>query len=329
MLKKEYGGFNTFASNFNSSDNKFFNNNEYPLNLARHALDILIKCRSISRILVPAYTCESIHKTLRNIDVEVIYYHIGEDFTPVLTDIDIRNSQALLINNYFGISGKIIDNLVQKYGSKIIVDNSQSYYSKHSFEIDHFKSPRKFFGTTDGGILTTSRNINSFYQNLQLDKSADRIINLFASDETSKNENYKKYLDYRNDLQSLPIMRMSKSTEAILRLVDFNFCKQTRINNFKRMHKNLSCYNMLKFSKRDVDVPMFYPLLNSNSLLKKKLLQNNIYIGSYWPLSDYCSLSTQIEDNLRTNLCCLPIDQNLTNEDIDLICYEVVNLIQR
>ena len=327
MLKKEYGGFNTFSSNWESREVSIFNKYEYSLNLARHALQILIKCRSITHILAPFYTCHSIHKTLKDANIEISYYHIDRDFTPLLTDADVENSQALLINNYFGISGEVIDNLVQKYGSKIIVDNSQSYYSRHSEEIDHFNSPRKFFGVTDGGVLTTTRDISDLYSYLEFDKSADRIFNLFASDESSMNDCYDNYLNYRNNLQSLSMMRMSKSTENILKLVDFDFCKQARRRNFEKMHKNLARYNKLNISMRDSDVPMLYPFLYLNLSLKKKLIENNIYIGSYWPLSNYADSSTEIEDGLRENLCCLPIDQTLTDRDIEFICSIVINFI--
>lgn len=327
MLKKEYGGFNTFSSNRESSGVDIFNKYEYPLNLARHALQILIKCRSITHILAPFYTCHSIHKTLKDANIEISYYHIDRNFTPLLTDSDIEDSQALLINNYFGISGEVVDNFVEKYGSKVIVDNSQSYYSQHSVKTDHIKSPRKFFGVTDGGVLITTRDIDDLYSHLEFDKSADRIFNLFASDESSRNDNYDKYLSYRDNLQSLSMMRMSKSTENILKLVDFDFCKQARRRNFDKMHKNLACYNKLNISMRNDDVPMLYPFLYLNTSLKKRLIENNVYLGSYWPLSNYANSSTEIEDGLRKNLCCLPIDQTLTDRDIEFICSIVINFI--
>ena len=263
MLKKEYGGFNTFSSNFEFNGVAIFNKYEYPLNLARHALQILIKCRSITHILAPFYTCHSIHKTLKDANIEISYYHIDRDFTPLLTDADVENSQALLINNYFGISGEVIDNLVQKYGSKIIVDNSQSYYSRHSEEIDHFNSPRKFFGVTDGGVLTTTRDISDLYSYLEFDKSADRINNLFASDESSMNDCYDDYLNYR------PKKELEK------------WKKNCPIKNYKKDLIKKKILSQTSIEKMELEIKKkilrIFLSVKKDKFSDKKLLTNHIY----------------------------------------------------
>ena len=328
MLSKEYGGYNTFSSNIKSGGKNVFKSCDYPLSLARHGIQILVRSRDISNILVPIYTCHSVHEALHQEDVTVNYYHIDNNLTPILSQSQIKESQAILVNNYFGILDHVVDDLIRKFGSKVIVDNAQAFFSEFSEDVDQIKSPRKFVGVSDGGILKTKSNISDFYNQLAFDRSSSRVRHLFGSDESSKDECYDEYLTYRHNLQSLPIMKMSLSTRNILQCVDYAHCKKQREDNFIKIHKALSKYNILDISVGNECAPMCYPFLHSNPLLKKELISKNIYIGTYWPPSSHSPVPSSIEYDLINNLCCLPIDQTLGGDDIGFISNVVIEYIQ-
>ena len=53
---------------------------------------------------------------------------MNEDFKP--ERIKLKDDEYILYINYFGIKIDIIKSLIDKYGSKIIVDNSQGFLRK-------------------------------------------------------------------------------------------------------------------------------------------------------------------------------------------------------
>jgi len=70
---------------------------------------------------------------------------------------------------------------------------------------------------------------------------------------------------------------------------------------------------------------MVYPLLIENGLEeKKRLIENKIFVATYWPnISEWCNTNS-FEYYLMENLLPLSIDQrydkNVMNEIIEMIC---------
>lgn len=327
MHIKEYGGYNVFSSDREIKNDIFSKRNLYSLNLARNGLELLLRARKAECVHAPYYTCHSIHKVLENNVPEIRYYHIDEEFFPVVSDDEVGDDHIFLINNYFGVFDRPVNTFIKKYGSRVIVDNSQGFYSKFPDNIDQILSPRKFFGVTDGGLLITEKDIMALYRPLDVDMSAERIKHLFMSDESSKDACYKEYLEYRNSIQVLEPMKMSVTTRVLLNTIDIDYCKNKRIGNYNRMSQILGKYNSLNIPEVSGLAPMCYPFLARRKILKKHLVERGVYVGTYWPLLSSTKSESSFEALLRGDLCCLPIDQGMDIDDVDYVAKLVISLL--
>jgi hypothetical protein len=131
----------------------------------------------------------------------------------------------------------------------------------------------------------------------------------------------------RNDkaLENQPIKIMSKLTQRILQSIDYEEAKRIRSNNFQTLHKSLEKMNLLNFELEKNAVPMVYPLLIENGLEeKKRLIENKIFVATYWPNVFRWVDKNSYEYKLTESLLPLPIDQrydkNVMNEIIEMIC---------
>ena len=129
-------------------------------------------------------------------------------------------------------------------------------------------------------------------------------------DEFKKNENL---------INNLPLEQMSKLTLSLLSQCNFNKTKNKRLKNFKFIHARLSDYNKIKISLDDDDVPMIYPFVYFKKNLKSKLIENKIFVPTYWN-NIYCSCKlNKNEEDLQQFLIALPIDQRYNTNDMKYI----------
>ncbi len=94
---------------------------------------------------------EAIKKT----QIDYKYFSIDENLEIINVD-DLKEGDYILYINYFGIKNVYINSLINKYGEKLIIDNSQSFFSKFGNNVSSIYSPRKFFGVSDGAYLVGS-----------------------------------------------------------------------------------------------------------------------------------------------------------------------------
>ena len=94
--------------------------------LARNALRYLVKSEKITEISVPYYLCDVVRHTLFEEKCKIKFYHIDDNFMP---DCDFEENEYILYPNYFGVFGRNVLDLAEKY-KNLIVDNAHSYYDK-------------------------------------------------------------------------------------------------------------------------------------------------------------------------------------------------------
>lgn len=67
------------------------------------------------------------------------------------------------------------------------------------------------------------------------------------------------------------------------------------------------------------ECPMIYPYYVDDKTLRKKLIDNRIYVATYWPnVLKWCS-EDKLEYELTNNIIALPIDQRYGSEEMDYI----------
>jgi len=245
---------------------------------------------------------------------EFQYYAINDNFE--ILDVDVlKDKEYILYINYFGIKNSYINSLIERFGNKLIIDNSQSFFSKITNKVYSIYSPRKFFGVSDGAYLVGNILEN---RNLKYDISVNRMGHLLGRTESSAEQFYSEYKKNDDSLISQEIKKMSRLTDTILSGLDYEEIKNVRDKNFFYLHSKLQDLNNLKIDTKDISGPMIYPLL-LNEDMKNLLINNRIYIATYW--NDVLNIENvpSTEINFVKNLIALPIDQRYDLDDMKRI----------
>lgn len=285
------------------------------LNSGRHALEFILRQldEDVEIVYLPYYTCDVVLEPLKRLGIGYKFYHINKSLeiekSPKLT-----KGQYLIANNYFGIKDKYIDSLADKYGNQLIVDNSQALFAPQRLGIKAFYSPRKFVGVSDGGFAWTSitREIN-----LEQDYSTERAKYLLKRIDAGASAGYSDFKDSSHDLSMHPMKRMSNLTYRILSSINYEEIKQRRRNNFDFLHSQLCQNNLLRIpATSSFECPMVYPFMTEDDSLRHRLIDNRIFVATYWPnVLEWCG-KDEVEYSLAKNIIPLPIDQRYDEEDI-------------
>lgn len=280
------------------------------LNLCRSALRYLIRVLGISKLYVPYYTCDVVYKAIEQERCIAEKYHLNTNMMP---DRDFEKNAFIVYNNYFGVLGKKVRELAKIYPN-LIVDNAQAFYSNTNCRASIY-SPRKFFGLPDGGIL---RGKDIPILDIEKGISYNLCSHLLERIDMGAEFGYQEFVKNDKFLEELPLNKMSRLTNKLMRNIDYNKVRKRRLENFRVLQESLS--TNFPISMSEDDVPMVYPFyINDGSRLKEKLINNKIFCATYWPnVFDSCS-STSVEFNLAKNLILLPIDQRYGEEEMKRI----------
>lgn len=271
------------------------------LNSGRNALRHTIRKLGVKHIHVPYYTCPVVWDALKAEGCKLEFYEIGEDLKP--RTIFPRND-IVLYTNYFGCCGGIVDELAADYPN-LIVDCAQAYYASPKGRAS-FSSPRKFFGVPDGGVAY-GVDFKPHGGEYTLDDSRDRMAHLHLRKNGEVEKGYVAFRNAEASLDGAEIMCMSPETRRMLGHVDKRHYADIRMSNFAFLDNAL--HTEFLFHRSSDDVPMVYPYITDNPRLRSSLIQDKIYVASYWPGVCNCG-------NLQERILPLPIDQRYGEEDM-------------
>lgn len=292
-----------------------YHKNAIRLNTARNCFEYILLARKYKKIYIPYYTCEVMLQPLRKHHIEYEFYSINFDFEPVEIK-QLQKDEAFLYTNYFGLKQNCVKKLSCIYKSQLIVDNSQAFFAPRIEGIDTFYSPRKFVGVPDGAYLYTDCLLEHIFSE---DKSYDRIEHLLLRIEEGAEAGYSSFRVNDRSLDNMSIMGMSKLTQKLLRNIDYDKVKETRLKNFTTLHDKLQKQNFLKFELSVDDVPMVYPFYCEISQMRKYLIKNRIFVATYWSnVLEWCSPASK-EYLLCKCIIPLPLDQRYDMYDMEYI----------
>ena len=291
------------------------------LNTARNCLEYILLARGYRKVFIPYYTCDAVHEPFEKsvYECKMEYYSINSSLEPIELPV-LQEDEAFLYTNYFGLKQACVETLAKIYGNKLIVDNSQAFYDLPIDGVDTFYSARKFFGVPDGAYLYTDCLLKNYYgEELEKDESYSRMNALIKRIDKSVEEGYKDFQEIEGSLICQPIKRMSRLTEVILCSIDYEGIKHIRRENYKNLYYRLFQKNKLWLRLNENAVPLCYPFLSKSPELRKKLIENRIYVPTYWPnVLEQCDEST-MEHQYASLLLPLPIDQRYGKEDMRII----------
>ena len=298
-----------------------FHDHAVALNSGRNAFEYILLQKGYTRVHIPYFTCEVLLEPLLRNNIEYLFYHINEAFLPI--NLEIKDSDAILYTNYFGINQKGVGEVTKSY-KNVIIDNAQAFFDSPIANTDTFYSPRKFFGLPDGGFAYASE-CNKL-NNLDTDQSSDRMEHLIMRIENGAESGYLAFKENDKKLSDQTIKGMSNITQRLLKNIHFDKVVKARLDNFKFLHyyfKHLNKLSSLIDSTNFIG-PLVYPLWIENAqFLRDKLLQNKIYTATYWPNVLNWTAPDSLESDFTKNIICLPIDQRMGMQELN----RIINII--
>ena len=144
---------------------------------------------------------------------------------------------------------------------------------------------------------------------LEQDRSELRFEHLLLRSEYDPERGYPSYQKNEQDLRRLPIRSMSNLTQRLLGNIDYARISKIRRENFMALHERLGPLNKLMLTLSDSQAPMVYPFWTDVPDLRRRLIENRIYVAQYWPNVLSWTEPTDLEYDLAANIVPLPIDQ--------------------
>lgn len=283
------------------------------LNCGRNALAYLLEAKGIKKLYLPYFLCDSVANVCKKYGVEVVFYHIGENWLP--KDLVIDGDAWLYIVNFYGqIIREDLARLAAAYRN-IIIDNAQAYFDAPLANVDTLYTCRKFFGVSDGAVLYTNSKLE---RSLEIDESFNRIHYVLGRYERTASEFYEEAAQNNDIFDNEPIKEMSRLTKNLLRSIDYEYVKQVRTNNFAYLHEKLREVN--KLNVRLIEGAFMYPLLIDDGMkIRKQLQQMKIYIPTLWPnVLEECEPDT-LEYKFAAEILPIPVDQRYGIEDMEYL----------
>lgn len=296
--------------------------NPYPqavaFNSARSAFKALVVARNLRRVHLPVYICDVMQDVLRGSGVEVLRYALTErlelpDFPALQTD------EALLFVDYFGLKTDYIGQvLAVRYGRQLIVDNSQALFSQPHSGIATLYSPRKFVGVADGGWLA---NAPADLPQLENSRSQARFAALLGRLEDAPQHHYATFQALEQALERDGVKAMAASTARLLDSIDYQEVARRRVDNLAHLRRRLDHLNRFAIWPVQPVAALCYPLLAESAgmatRLRAQLLEQNIYVPSYWREVLSNPTAPSIERDWAQCLLPLPIDQRYNVDDMN------------
>ena len=282
-----------------------YHKNAIRLNTGRNCLEYILRCRNYNKVYIPYYTCDVVLEPFHKLDLAYEFYHVNIHLE-ISKEIRLKEGEALLYTNYYGLKQRYVEHLAELYGQQLIVDNTQAFYTKPISNIDTFYTCRKFFGVPDGAYLYSDKQLEI---ELEQDESYKRCAFLLKRIDLNPEAGYGDFREISNSFVGQPIKTMSKLTQRMMQGIDYKTIAEKRRANYKMLHEALGGKNNLNLRLGDDTVPMVYPFLSSDESLREKLIENKVFVARYWPNVIDWTDKNDIEYKLAIYVQHLPIDQ--------------------
>lgn len=299
-----------------------YHKNAIRLNTGRNCLEYILKARGYKKVYLPYYTCEVVLEPLKKLGIPFEFYHIDTNLE-IRGKLTLKADEALLYVNYYGLKQNYVEQLAEKIGERLIIDNTQAFYAMPIAGIDTFYTCRKFFGVPDGAYLYTEKKLDEEFEQ---DLSYDRMTFLNKRIDLGAEAAYGDFQNLSKSLVGQPIKLMSNLTQRLMQSIDYKKIALQRRDNYMRLHSALGKSNTLSLPLEEDAVPMVYPYLSQVKGLREKLIENKVFVARYWPNVLEWITKDDIEYLLAYQMQPLPIDQRYGNEEMNVIGNLIIHI---
>ena len=325
--------------------------NQVLYSLCREALYDIAQCVSneTKRVLLPAYTCQTVIDPFQQLGWEISYYSIERDLRIDINSLlDLSNKikpDIVLAHPYYGMDFDENEQNALKQikakGSIIIIDNTQCIFSDYRLPfVDYYVgSYRKWFCCPDGAFLedyskgnllhANETGVNEEFVQKQTDAMYLRGEYYLHSDEMIKQISIRLNKDaVRGIASEITPHEMAPFSKAMLAIEDLEINISQRITNYKKLYKGLkSCSKstlVCEELSRVTTAPLYFPIyVDDRPALQKKLALQHIYAPVLWPVSTKEILINSSIDYMFDHLLAIPCDQRYDEEEME----KIINVI--
>ncbi|HIF9210047.1 TPA: hypothetical protein ACX6QM_003321 [Photobacterium damselae] len=317
---KEIGGY--FEFDLKNND-KYPYSDGFHFQSARSALYCFLKSENINEIYFPRYICNSMIKALDLLNITIKFYSLDDSLFPIISNY---NNEYILYVNYFGICDYNVDDLLLKYPSnRLIIDNSQSFFSSPRINCAAtIYSPRKFLPVPEGGTILTSKKLNYTGQGTTSINALSALVKRF---EGHAQHGYGYFCKASDELNNISCKKISKLAYYLLNDIDYLSYLEIRRNNYIYLNSKLKNINVLNLNEDSS--PLCYPLMFKNEVnsLKANLIDNGVYVPTYWSEAINRIEKYSIEYCFIKNTLFIPIDQRYGIKDMEIIVKLIKGII--
>jgi len=321
-MSNPIGGF--FGEEVNLTGNQPPHEKAFFLNTGRACLNLMLRTIKPSKVYLPYYTCDALLEPFVLNKVSFSFYNLNEDLEP-LTLPDLGHNEFIVYINYFGLKESIVKKLINIYSEKLIIDNSQAFFSIHESKNFSFNTARKYFGVPDGAYLYSPIEFSETFEPNSRIKTDHLVLRKRGIQEQA----FKAFSEYESTLDC-EIYAGSEFSKSVLRRINYEDVKKTRISNFKLYHQVLNEFNIFPIDAGQLEsvVPFCYPL-SLNSIPKLELLYSeNIFVPVFWKdVINRRLKGFKFEEKFTLNTLSLPVDHRYSSQDILFVTDKIFELI--
>ena len=303
-----------------SGGNRTFHNTPYQLKSGRAALSLLINHLKPNKIYVPFYTCDALLAPLKSLGINYQFYRIDSAFE--LENMpNLRDGEYIIYVNYYDIMRDYVERLSNFYLDKLIVDCTQSYFTKGNGQSWFFNSSRKFFGVPDGSDLYVpdGYNLDTDYETLNPNVNflTGHLVSRFNGDTQA---GYQCFCE-NEKINGDGVDKMSVMSARLLSSVNFKKACENRQRNFRFLHQQLGQQNNVVIKDPFSPAPSFYPYLPDRHIDKNNFWQNDVFIPNFWTdcVNREAAEKYPTEVLLSKNLIPIPVDHRYTPADLNQV----------
>jgi dTDP-4-amino-4,6-dideoxygalactose transaminase len=298
-------------------------------------IDDICERRSLQRVLLPSYCCESMIKPFMSAGVDVRFYPVHENHLeyPYENDAD-----AVLLIDFFGYvnpenaeiaclekqSGKIViydathklggNPAVEAYADYSFCSYRKWFYCNFAQATKHVGSFHKMECKSNDRYLAlrgnAAREKEKYFAGETVEK--DKFLSLFSEAEQMLDEDYIGYMGepVAFDLFEIALARRENAAYLISEL------------------KKIPEIQLWRDVLGDDDIPLFVPILVDSCVrptLRRALIEESIYCPMHWPVSSLHGECNELYE-MEISLIC---DQRYGIEDMERMVRVIQNYFKR
>lgn len=285
------------------------------LSSGRAALEVLLRnlpCRP-RRVWVPRMACDTLLHPPERLGLPVVRYACDEQLRPLLPT-DAGEEDALILINYFGVTGAAVEAAASDFRGTVLVDATTALHAPlpaHAAGI--FYSFRKFLPVADGGAAVARYPLTRLPEAEDDSRTRERFLHLRAAQGAHAAAAAAQEAE---DSLSAPPLRLSPQTRERLRGINCAAAAARRRENYRLLHAALAPLNRLELPAEPPAAPMCYPLVSGIPDLRDSLVDAGIALPLYWPEVIAATAPHEAENRLARTLLPLPLDQRYTDADM-------------